>query len=114
MPTVNQASLRDECSRLKGEFGALSSAGKVPAETAVLMNAVFMLLEMMVAIFLEKTTRKTSRNSSLPPSQTDKDDSATTPGSKPKGSGGQRQRFGNTRTIETTTIVDVHSLRPLR
>ena len=83
MPSVNQASLRDEFARLKSEYGALSAAGKVPAETGVLMSAVFVLLELMVAIFLEKTTKKGSGNSSIPSSQnTTADDSAadTAPG----------------------------------
>jgi transposase len=109
MSTVNQASLRDEFARLKSEFGALSAAGKVPGETAVLMNAVFMLLEVMVVIFLEKSTRKNSQNSSLPSSQTKADDSATKPGAKSKGSGGQGQSFANSRTVETTTIAEVHT-----
>jgi transposase len=99
MSTVNQASLRDEFARLKGEFGTLSAAGKAQGETAVLMNAVFMLLEVMVVIFLEKTTSKNSRNSSLPSSQTKADDSATKPGPKSKGSGSQGQSFANSRTV---------------
>ena len=110
MSTVNQASLRDEFARLKGEYGALSAAGKVPAETGVLMSAVFVLLELMVAIFLEKTTKKGSANSSIPSSQnTTPDDSAadTAPGTKSKGSGGQGQRFAGSRTVETETVSPV-------
>lgn len=108
MSTVNQASLRDEFARLKGEFGTLNSAGKVPSETAVLVSAMLLLLELMVAIFVEKNTRKDSKNSSLPPSQTGEDNSATgTPGSKSKGSGGQEQRFDKSRTIESTQIIPV-------
>ena len=64
VPSNNQASLRDEFARLRDEFGTLSSAGKVTPESAVLMGAVFVLLELMVAICLEKTTRKSSKNSS--------------------------------------------------
>ena len=110
MSTVNQASLRDEFARLKGEYGALTAAGKVPAETGVLMSAVFVLLELMVAIFLEKTTRKGSANSSIPSSQnTTADDSAadTAPGTKSKGPGGQGQRFAGSRTVETETVSPV-------
>ena len=61
------------------------------------MNAVFVLLKLMVAIFLEKTTRKGPKNSSLPPSQSDADESAaaTVPGSKSKGPGGQNQRLAS-------------------
>lgn len=108
MPTVNQASLRDEFARLKGEFGTLTAAGKVSSETAVLVSAMMMLLELMVAIFLEKNTRKNSKNSSLPSSQTGADESATgTPGAKSKGSGGQGQPFDKSRTVESTQVIPV-------
>ena len=110
MPSVNQASLRDEFARLKSEYGALSAAGKVPAETGVLMSAVFVLLELMVAIFLEKTTKKGSGNSSIPSSQnTTADDSAadTAPGTKSRGPGGQGQRFAGSRTVESEAVAPV-------
>ena len=65
MPTANPTSLRDEFARLKGKYGALSAAGKVPEETRVLMmSAVFVPLE---AIFFERATRKYGTNSGLPP-----------------------------------------------
>ncbi|NNF59196.1 MAG: transposase, partial [Rhodothermaceae bacterium] len=100
--------MRDEFARLRDEFGTLSGAGKVTPESAVLMGAVFVLLELMVAIFLEKTTRKSSKNSSIPPSQSGADESATAaPGSNSKGSGGQDQRFDNARTVESVTLVPV-------
>jgi len=46
VPTINTASLRDELARLKGEYGTLTSAGKVADETRVLMSVVFVLLEL--------------------------------------------------------------------
>jgi|GEM_PF-6599922 len=45
-------------------------------EMAVLVGAMMLLLELMVAIFLEKNTRKNNRNSSLSSSQTGEDESA--------------------------------------
>jgi len=108
MSTVNQASLRDEFARLKGEFGTLTAAGKVTSEMAVLVGAMMMLLELMVAIFLEKNTRKNNRNSSLSSSQTGEDESAKgTSGAKSKGSGGQGQPFDKSRTIESTQTIPV-------
>ena len=110
VPSVNQASLRDEFAPLKGQFGVLSAAGKVPPETGVLMNAVFVPLELMVAIFLDNTTRKSPKNSSLPPSRSGADESAAAaPGSKPKGSAGQDQRLDNARTVERVTVVPVRT-----
>ena len=108
MATVNRHALREEFDRLKAEFGQLSAAGKMPAETRALFNALLMLFEVLMAIFMEKTTRKGSRNSSLPPSQTGKDDSAATwPGGKSKGTKQNDARPRHTRTVTTTEVVTV-------
>ena len=64
------------------------------------------LLELICAIFLEKSTPKTSKNSSKPPSQTDKDEtSLDQSGSKGEGKAERRQSAYNSRTIETTTVA---------
>ena len=108
MATVNRPSLREEFERLKAEFGQLSAAGGMSAETRALFNALLMLFEVLMAIFMEKTTRKGSRNSSLPPSQTDKDDSAATrPGAKGKGTKQNDARSRHSRTVTTTEVAAV-------
>ena len=61
MATVNRQSLREEFERLKAEFGHLSAAGGMPAETHALFNALLMLFEVLMAIFMEKTTGKGRR-----------------------------------------------------
>ncbi len=66
MATVNAA--REEFEAAK--TAALRAAGKV-AEEAVI-RVLVILLDIIIVVLLEKTTRKTSRNSGLPPSQTDK------------------------------------------
>ena len=58
MATLDRPSLRGEFERLKAEFERLSAAGKMPAETRTLFNALLMLFEVPMAIFLEKTTSK--------------------------------------------------------
>ncbi len=73
MATVNAASLREEFEAAKTRIAALRAAGKV-AEEAVI-RVLVILLDIIIVVLLEKTTRKTSRNSGLPPSQTDKDES---------------------------------------
>lgn len=73
MPTVNKTSLRAELDAIKTEFSQLSSDNKINRESKALFNAMLMLLELMMAVFLEKTTRKTSSNSSLPRSRSGKD-----------------------------------------
>ena len=66
----------------------------------MLIQGMFLLFEVLVSVFLEKTTRKGSKNSSLPPSQTEKDESATTSGDrKSKGEQDTLDRFSNSRTV---------------
>ena len=77
MGTVNKTSVREEIERLKQEFEQLCSAGKVSPDVRVVMNSLLVVLELVLAVFLEKKTRKNSKNSSLPPSQTPKDETAT-------------------------------------
>ena len=76
MASVNTASLRAQLDDCRAQFDAIKRTGKAGADTLALINALFLLLDILVAVFLEKTTRKTSANSSIPPSQTDKDETA--------------------------------------
>ncbi len=76
MATMNKTSIREEIERLKQEFEQLCSAGKVSPEIRALMNSMLIIVELILAIFLEKKTPKNSKNSSLPPSQTPKDETA--------------------------------------
>ncbi len=106
MPRVNKKSLREEFDALKGEFKRLSSHGKMTAESRALFNALLMLFEVMLAVFMEKTTGKDNTNSSIPPSQTQKDETvAPHPGSKSKGKAQNDALAGNTRTRETIQIA---------
>ena len=56
MPSVNRQSLREELDTLKGQFERLSATGKVGAEIGALVQALLMLLDLVMAIFMEKTT----------------------------------------------------------
>ena len=68
MSTVNKASLREEFGALKGELKRLSAPGKMAAESRALFQAMLMLFEVLMAVFMEKHTTKDSKNSSKPPS----------------------------------------------
>ncbi len=106
MATMNKTSVREEIERLKQEFEQLCSAGKVSPETRVVMKSLLVVVELILAVFLEKKTRKDSKNSSIPPSQTPKNETATSGLSKGKG----KKVFGevnNTRTKETVIIARV-------
>ena len=77
MPSVNKQSLREEFDQIKVRFEDLSNEGKITPESSALFQAMIMLFELLIAVFMEKKTRKNNRNSSIPSSQTDKDKTAT-------------------------------------
>ena len=79
MPSVNSASLRDEFDACKADIASLRKEGKSTREADEVIDGLCRLSEILIAILLEKTTRKTSRNSSIPPSQTGKDETRKAP-----------------------------------
>lgn len=111
MPSINKQSLREEFDQLKGKFKDLSDKGKVTPEVDTLFHAMIMLFELLIAIFMEKKTRKNSRNSSIPSSQTGKDKTAV--GSETNGKGKEQNDLlsGNTRTVETTQTAEVRDCK---
>jgi len=109
MSSVNKQSLRQEFDALKAEFVRLGANGKMAAESRALFQAMLMLFEVLMAVWMEKHTKKDSANSSIPSSQSTKDESALThPGSKGKGPAQNEAHCGNTRTVETVHIAPVN------
>lgn len=105
---VNRQSLREEYGRLKSEFERLLAKGKISPEIHALFHAMMTLFELLVAIFMEKTTKKDNKNSSKPSSQTSKDETATgQSGSKGKGKAENGASFYNARTVETVQVATV-------
>ena len=108
MPSVNRQSLREEFTALKERFGQLSSDGKVGAESRALIEALLMLMQVLIAVFMEKNTPKSSANSSKPSSRTEKDETALArAGTHTKGKAFDPSRSANTRTVETVAISKV-------
>ena len=108
MPSVNRQSLREEFTALKERFGQLSTDGKLAPESRALIEALLMLLQVLMAVFMEKNTPKTSTNSSKPSSQTGKDESAIShAGAHTKGKAYDPSRSANTRTVETVLLSKV-------
>jgi transposase len=108
MGSVNTQSVREEAERIKNEFQRIAANKKMDAEISMLMQSMFMLINLLIAIFLEKTTKKNNKNSSKPSSQTDKDESSTThAGTNGKGKQESDAVANNTRTIETVTVARV-------
>ena len=105
MATVNKSSLRTEFDALKARFESLCAAGKMSAESRALVDALLMLFELLMAVFMEKHTPKGSANSSLPASQSPNDETARTrPGAKGKGPSLNDARCANTRTRESVGV----------
>jgi transposase len=108
MGSVNTQSVREEAERIKNEFQRIVANKKMDAEISMLMQSMFMLINLLIAIFLEKATKKNNKNSSKPSSQTEKDESSTThTGANGKGKQESDAIASNTRTIETVTIAHV-------
>jgi hypothetical protein len=109
MSTVNKKSLREEVERIKTDFNTLLKDKKISGEAHLLFTSMLTLINLLVAIFLEKNTKKNSNNSSIPPSQTEKDESSETKiGTHGKGKNNLRTNTKHSKTVETVTIVKVH------
>ena len=108
MSSLNKQSLREEFTALKERFGQLSADGKVGAESRALIEALLMLMQVLIAVFMEKNTPKSSTNSSKPSSRTEKDESAIGhAGTHTKGKVYDPSRSANTRTVETVEVSKV-------
>jgi hypothetical protein len=101
MANLDKASVRTEVSRLKADFEKLCAEGKITFESQAIMTSLFMVVELILAIFLERTTKKDATNSSKPSSQTGKDESALGhSGSHGKGKPENKATAQNSRTLD--------------
>ena len=108
MASLDKTSVRNQVEKLKTDFERLRCDGKVTVEVQAIMSSMLMMIELILAIFLERATKKNSDNSSIPPSQTDKDNSSlTSPGSNGKGKRPDGEKVKNRRTHETVTVASV-------
>lgn len=76
MGSVDKSSVRAEFDKIKKQFKNLSDSGKISSEAVLLFTSLFTLFEIVLAIFMEKSTRKTKKNSGIPSSQTEEDETA--------------------------------------
>ena len=106
MANIDKKSVREEVDKVKTEFDKLCDAGKITTEAKLLMGSMLMIMELILSIFLERKTKKNSQNSSLPPSQTEKDESALPPSKESNKKGKPENNTGadNTRVNETRTV----------
>ena len=104
MARINPASLRAQLDDCRARFDAIKQKGEASADTFALINALFMLVDTVVAVFLEKTTRKTSRNSSLPSSRDGTDEGETHTAGR-SGSRGPKARHARSDTLRKVTTT---------
>lgn len=108
MASVDTQSVRNEVKRIKVEFDALKNNARVSPEVSILVSSLLTILELMMAIFLERATKKNAKNSSIPPSQTQADEtSPSKTGANNKGKNESRCTAENTRTVENMTLATV-------
>lgn len=108
MASINGQSVREEAERIKSEFDRIAKNKKMDDDSRMLFKSMLMLINLLIAIFLEKSTKKNSKNSSKPSSQTDKDESSTTKnGTNRKGKLENNALANNTRTVETVSLIKV-------
>ena len=114
MARINQASLRAQLDDCRARFDAIKQKGEASADTVALIDTLFLLVDIVVAVFLEKTMPKTSRNSSLPSSQDAAAGETHTAGiseSRSRGPKAQHKRCDNLRTVTTTQTSPVTAYR---
>jgi transposase len=108
MASLDKTSVRTEVSRLKIDFEQLCADGKITSESKTLMMSMFLIVELILSIFLEKSTKKDNKNSSIPSSQTEKDESwLGHQGSNGKGKKETDTLAKNTRVREQVTVSTV-------
>ena len=62
MATIDKKSVRNEFDSIKNEFNNLSADKKIPPECKALFKSLILIFELILSIFLEKKTKKTSTN----------------------------------------------------
>ena len=62
MSTYNKQSVREESERIEHEFEKLSNDGNMNNECKTLFKGMLLINKLLISIFLEKKTKKTSDN----------------------------------------------------
>ena len=65
MASLDKTSVNGEVSRVKADFEKLCAEGKVSTDLKVIMSSLFMIVELLLSIFLERQTKKDNKNSSI-------------------------------------------------
>ena len=110
MTTVNRDSLRDDFDGYMADIVSLQKEGEITEKAAETITGLCDMMKLIMVVFLEKSAKKTSKNSSIPPSQTDKDETKKAPGKNHDTSKEENSKTGGnfeTVTVEETSTVEV-------
>ena len=105
---MGKKSVRKEFDRIKSEFDDQLKQGLVPAKTAILFKSLITLMSVLISIFMEKNTKKTSNNSGVPPSQSDETQTSDSTSSKKSNGKKNDSRANNTRTVVSTETIELN------
>jgi len=61
MAKLDKSTVRNKVSRLKDDFEQLCADGKINSENKILMSSMFMIIELILSIFPERSTKKITR-----------------------------------------------------
>lgn len=107
---IDKKYVRSEVDKVKADFDKLCESGKVSAEIKILFSSIFMIMNLILSIFMERTTRKNNRNSSIPSSQSEPDTSTDyNSQSNSKGKNDNDDVASNSKTTETTSVSEVEN-----
>lgn len=110
--SIDKASVREQFDEIKNDFNKRTKAGEVPKDLAVLFKSLFMLFEIVLSVFMEKKTKKTDKNSSIPPSQTESDETSDDPNQSSRSSKKRKNTkgsFSNQSERTTQRTIKVNS-----
>ena len=106
MASLDKKSVREEFEKIKVQFDLLCHQEKVSTEVKLLMQSMLSMMTLVLAIFMERQTKKSAKNSSLPPSQSPPDNTASKNNHNKES--GAKGKVTNTRTTEKTGISKVN------
>jgi len=108
MANVDKESVREKVDEIKRQFDQLRADQNISAEVIAMFSSLMLIIDLILSVFMEKQTKKNSKNSSIPSSQTPEDEtSLDEKGSKTKGKCEKKTPVFNTRTVETTKIAKI-------
>ena len=107
MASVDKESVRETFDSAKKRFQEQVDAGHVSPALHAIFDSLIMVLQILIAVFMEKNTKKTPKNSSLSPAGTPPDDTSTDNGKKTKSKKCSVTIAPNSRTIEEVETICV-------